>query len=298
MFNKPASATMTSNHNEAVVRVVPHNKLFVSEPDPYWFGNDSNPKNNLSWTNANWLKSRFHFSFAEYNNYKNSDFGVLRVMNDDLVQPRRGFGKHPHSNMEIITYIVEGQLTHQDSMGTKETLGRGSIQFMTAGTGVRHSEFNHHDSKPLRFIQTWIVPSRVGLSPNYGSYRGDTTNAKDSRKNKVHHLVSNVKTSKANTPVQVNQDVDAFASEMEMGKTVVQELPPGRQAYLLCVEGGMKVNGRTLDRHDACEIQGRADAPTTIKIQATKTESTDNGNVAHFLMFTMKQVSGSGRRDL
>ena len=99
---------------------------------PAWFGNPGN-ENNPKWTNANWLKSRFHFSFAEYNDPKNSNFGVLRVMNDDLVQPSRGFGTHGHREMEICTYVVHGELTHKDSMGTQESLGKGSIQFMTAG---------------------------------------------------------------------------------------------------------------------------------------------------------------------
>ena len=122
------------------------------------FGNGQNPSNDPAWTNNNWLKSRFHFSFAEYHNPKNSSYGVLRVMNDDLVQPKRGFGTHPHRNMEIITYIVHGKLTHKDSMGSAECLGRGSIQFMTAGKGVSHSEYNDTE-KPLRFIQTCVLYS-------------------------------------------------------------------------------------------------------------------------------------------
>lgn len=113
------------------VRVIPNDKLFVSEPEPQWFGNTGNAVNDPSWTNGNWLKSRFHFSFAEYNNFSNMNFGKIRVLNDDLVQPKRGFGTHPHANMEIVTYVVEGELTHADNMGTKESLGRGSIQFMT-----------------------------------------------------------------------------------------------------------------------------------------------------------------------
>jgi redox-sensitive bicupin YhaK (pirin superfamily) len=126
------------------------------EPDPSWFGNKPNEVSNPTWTNKNWLKSRFHFSFAEYSNPRNTGFGILRVMNDDLVQPNRGesmrpsyalfgfvqihigctvvcssgFGAHPHRDTEICTYVVHGQLTHQDSMGTSETLGRGAIQFM------------------------------------------------------------------------------------------------------------------------------------------------------------------------
>ena len=107
-------------------------------------------------------QSRFHVSFAEYRSAERSQYGVLRVLNDDLVQPARGFGTHPHSNMEICTYIVEGSLTHADSMGTRETLGRGAVQFMTAGTGVRHSEHNLDAAAPLRFIQ---VRRRPPLNP-------------------------------------------------------------------------------------------------------------------------------------
>jgi quercetin 2,3-dioxygenase len=231
-----------------------------------------------------------HFNFAEYRNPHNSDFGVLRVMNDDLVQPHRGFGTHPHGDMEIITYIVEGKLTHQDSMGTSESLGRGSIQFMTAGRGIQHSEFNEGD-KPLRFIQTWIVPAERGLTPNYGSCKGQH----ELKKNQLHHLVSNVKDKSTKTPVEINQDVDAFASELELGKKVVHELPSGRQGYLLCMEGDVKVNGAPLRKYDACEI---TNGPGTLEIEATGAEMTENGELAHVLLFTMKAVPNSGRTDL
>merc|ERR1719263_1909714 len=126
------------------------NSLFITEPDPRMFGNGPNERSNAAWTNENWLKSRFHFSFAEYHDRSRSNFGVLRVLNDDLVQPARGFGTHPHRDMEIVTYVVRGSLTHKDSMGTSETLGRGSIQFMTAGTGIQHSEHNLDPSADLR----------------------------------------------------------------------------------------------------------------------------------------------------
>jgi redox-sensitive bicupin YhaK (pirin superfamily) len=272
------------------IKVIPNKNLHVSEPNPSWFGNDGNPTFDPAWTNKNWLKSRFHFSFAEYSNPANQDFGVLRVMNDDLVQPRRGFGTHPHRDMEIITYIVNGKLTHQDSMGTKESLGRGSIQFMTAGSGVMHSEFNHGD-EPLRFIQTWIVPSERGLKPNYGSCSGSA----DGRKNKFQHLVSNVKDTSTSTPVEINQDVNAFASELDLGSKITMELPEKRQAYLLCMEGGIKVNGNQLHKYDGCEITGSGG---TLDIEATDVEETENGKVAHFLMFTMKAVPGAGRKDV
>lgn len=155
-----------------MIRKIPASMLGVSEPNPAWFGNPANEPSNSAWTNPNWLKSNFHFSFAEYSNPKNQDFGILRVLNDDLVQPNRGFGEHPHREMEICTYIVEGQLTHQDSMGTSETLDRGAIQFMTAGKGLSHSEHNLDKAKPLRFVQMWIVPRTRGLTPNYGSSKG------------------------------------------------------------------------------------------------------------------------------
>ena len=137
--------------------------LFVSEPNPSWFGNGPNEKSS-SWTNGNWLKSRFHFSFAEYRNPANSHFGPLRVMNDDLVQPLRGFGTHPHRDAEIMTYVVQGTLTHEDSMGNKGNVNRGGLQYMSAGSGVQHSEFNHGTS-PLRFIQCWVTPNKSGVEP-------------------------------------------------------------------------------------------------------------------------------------
>lgn len=271
------------------IKHIPSKKLFTSEPDPRWFGNPANDEFNPEWTNENWLKSNFHFNFAEYRNPANPSFGVLRVMNDDVVQPHRGFGSHPHRDMEIITYIVNGQLTHEDSHGNKESLGRGSIQFMSAGTGVVHSEFNHGD-KPLRFIQTWIKPSDYGLPANYGSCSG---NEKE-RKNQLQHLVSDVKNKGVETPVKISQDADTFATELDLGQKVVHEMPKGRQAYLICLEGKVKVNGKELERQDACEITGGG----AIEIEATGVEETENGEVAHVLMFSMKEVPGSGRKDV
>ena len=213
-------------------------------------------------------------------------------MNDDLVQGKRGFGAHPHRDMEIITYIVHGKLTHQDSTGSKETLGRGSIQFMTAGTGIQHSEFNHEET-PLRFVQIWITPRTRGLPANYGSYDASETDYLTT-KNKLQHLASDVKNDAATTPVELNQDVDCHAAELELGESVPINVPKGRQAYLLCVEGSLELNvsgKQALHRHDAAEIVGGDDP---IEIKATAVEDTENGKLAHFLMFTMKEVLGSG----
>jgi len=217
------------------------------------------------------------------------------VMNDDLVQPDRGFGTHPHRDMEIVTYIVHGELTHKDNLGSKESLGRGSIQFMTAGKGVQHSEYNHSEEKPLRFIQTWILPRSRGLPANYGSY--DASNKQcilQRTKNTVHHLASDVTNTSVETPVKINQDIDTYAAEIELGQTVTVDLPSNRQAYLLCVEGSLDINGKQLNKYDGTEIHGNG---TPLTIKATNVETTEHGDLAHFLMFSMKE-DGSGRTDL
>jgi redox-sensitive bicupin YhaK (pirin superfamily) len=260
----------------ADVTVVPQSQLFVSEPDPRMFGNSSNPRDGTAfgWSNANWLKSRFHFSFAEWRGGP-SNFGCLRVMNDDLVQPERGFGTHPHRDMEIMTFIVDGNLTHKDSMGTQETLGRGSFQFMTAGSGIQHSEHNLAKT-PLRFIQSWVVPRSRGLKPNYGSFDAGE-NAAQARRNQWAHLVSDVQAS-ADTPVKIHQDCNVYVSEL----TAESQLPPmalsnDRQAYMLCVEGSVTTTGeKSLERHEAAMVKG----PLDFEVKA-------GGNGALLLMFEM-----------
>ena len=184
--------------SQGTIKKISQTILGMSEPNPYNFGNPENEKGDAAWTNANWLKSRFHFSFAEYNNPKNQNFGVLRVMNDDLVQPMRGFGTHGHRDAEICTYVINGSLTHQDSMGTEETISSGAIQFMTAGSGVRHSEHNRSPT-PLRFIQMWLTPRTRGLTPNYGSSAGSPSK----RMNQWHHMVSDVQNEQVETDVKV-----------------------------------------------------------------------------------------------
>jgi len=240
----------------ATVTVISNDRLFVSEPDPRMFGNPRNPAdaNAAGWTNKNWLKSRFHFSFAEYYNGP-SNFGVLRVMNDDLVQADRGFGEHPHRDMEIITFIVQGHLTHRDSMGTEETLGRGSLQFMTAGKGISHSEHNLNKDKPLRFIQSWVTPRQRGLRPNYGSLAaGDIDEA--ARADQWAHLVSD-EMADVRTPVKIQQDCNVFVSELSPGKVAPSlAVAAGRQAYMLCVEGEVNLGGKAMRQHDGCEVKG------------------------------------------
>lgn len=269
-----------------IFRKVPASRLFVSEPNPAMFGNAPNPKDwrSRGWSNANWLKSRFHFSFAEYSNPANQQFGVLRVMNDDLVQPQVGFGEHPHRDMEILTYIVQGQLTHADSMGSSETLGKGAVQFMTAGSGIYHSEQNA-SKEPCRFIQSWVTPRTRGLPPKYGSFAGDAA----ARHNRWH-LVAGPQGSAA--PILIEQDAYLSVAELDASSEVNVELKEGQQAYMLCVEGSTTVTGKgittatSLEMHDAAEMYG----PSNI----TLTAGTRGG---HFLMFTMPRT-GRGRTDL
>jgi len=250
---------MPAKSSSAFVRV-PSASLYKSQPNPRMFGN---PAGNVGkgWDESNWLTSRFHFSFAEHFGGK-SNFGVLRVLNDDRVMPKRGFGAHPHRDMEIVTYIVEGELTHQDSMGTAETLGRGAVQFMTAGHGVVHSEHNLHAEKPLRFIQMWITPRQRSLEPNYGS----EALRPEARRNAWAHLVTDVRSTPGTAPVAINQDANIFAAEVDAHGKLSFEVKPGRQAYIVDLEGAVAVRHSatssgeqkldTLERHDAAEITG------------------------------------------
>jgi redox-sensitive bicupin YhaK (pirin superfamily) len=303
-------AWVMSKHSSSAIRVIPASALAVSEPSPFMFGNPENDdqRDNKAWTNFNWLKSRFHFSFAEYGNRKNSNFGVLRVANDDLVQPERGFGEHGHSDMEIATYIVRGELTHQDSTGTLETLGRGAVQYMSAGKGVRHSERNNNPLQDLRFVQMWIVPRARGGPPKYGGHR--TTF--DDRKDAFYHLVSDVQKSPGSTPVKINQDANIYVSEISPGKSVLFPLNEGRQAYVIILEGhgvtvkannaivGTPTNSNdaeagiavvTANAYDALELFGGVEG-TQITFAASAAEP------AHVLLVEMQQDGRGGRSDI
>ena len=202
-----------------------------------------------------------------------------------------GFGAHPHRNTEICTYVVDGSLTHQDNMGTKETLGRGAIQFMTAGSGVVHSEHNLDKTTPLRFIQMWITSRRSNLPPNYGSSVGDY----ESRHNQWHHMVSDVDNNVCtDIPIQINQDVNIYVTELDVDKSLIFNLLPKRQAYLLCIEGDITLTNTdtttTLEKHDAAELYKLYDTEELpIEVKATSN--------AHVLVVEMA-YTGKGRSDV
>ncbi|SFJ16133.1 MULTISPECIES: pirin family protein [unclassified Bacillus (in: firmicutes)] len=218
--------------------------------------------------NHGWLNTHFHFSFADYYNPNNMRFGALRVINDDLVAAQTGFEMHPHRDMEIISYVVDGALTHQDSMGNRGTIERGHVQYMSAGTGVFHSEHNLGD-ETLRLLQIWVLPDRAGHTPNYGEFKFDW----DKRENTWFHMVSPID---GGAPIEIHQDANLYSLALEKGKEIVFSVGEGRQAYLVQIEGGGVVNGETLGMRDAAEVIAE-----DIHIQATET--------AHYLVIEMKK---------
>lgn len=205
-----------------------------------------NDSKNMGSSNLGWLRSKFHFSFAEYYNPFNIRFGTLRVINDDLIGANTGFDTHPHRDMEIITYVINGDLTHEDSMGNKNTITRGQVQYMSAGTGVYHSEFNFGEDT-LRSLQIWILPDKSGYTPNYGDYRFNWND----RKNKWLHMVSSTN---GDAPIKINQDTNIYSLELDKGKEIDFSVNEGRQAYLVQIEGDSTINNIELNAQDALEI--------------------------------------------
>jgi redox-sensitive bicupin YhaK (pirin superfamily) len=196
-----------------------------------------------------WLDSHFHFSFAEYYNPENMQFGALRVVNDDVVQPGTGFDTHPHRDMEILSYVVDGRLSHADSMQNEATLTRGQVQYMSAGTGVLHSEHNWA-KEPLRFLQIWILPDRKGYKPDYGDFRF----ALEDRFDRWLPIASGVENKESAAPIRIHADINAYAAILSKGKSLDFKVAGGRQAYLVMIEGGADINGVKVSMRDAMEI--------------------------------------------
>jgi len=204
------------------------------------------PKNDMFLSNQGWLKSRFHFSFAQYRNYDNVNFGVLRVLNDDIVHANSGFDMHPHNDMEIISYIVDGEITHKDSMGNERSVKRGEVQYMSAGTGIFHSEHNK-TNKDLRLLQIWIVPPKKGLIPIYGEEKYKEEEAKN-------RLLNIVSSKNGDSRVKIHQDINMYVSQLDENKTLEFTLEKNRQIYFVQIEGSSSINGVELNAEDAMEI--------------------------------------------
>jgi quercetin 2,3-dioxygenase len=190
-----------------------------------------------------WLDSYHTFSFADYYDPEWMGFRSLRVINDDLVMPAMGFGTHPHRDMEIITYVLSGALQHKDSMGNGRIIKPGEVQYMAAGTGVQHSEFNPSKDEAVHLLQIWIMPDRKGLKPRYGE-----KSLADAPKGRFNLVVS--KAAREGS-LAINQDADLYLARLEPGNEVSHALKADRHAWVHVAEGEVKLNGDTLKAGDA-----------------------------------------------
>ena len=217
--------------------------------------------------------SYFHFSPASYHNAKNENYGVLRLLNDDEIAPYDGFPRHPHQDVEIISYVVVGELTFKNSSSRKKAvLGKGGVQAITAGTGVWHSELNETED-PLRVIQIWLQPNRENLRTRYEFKQFQPSD----RLNKLLHIVGNA-SNKRRVPLHIEQDVNVFVSELTNNKTQLRfSLKAGRQAYINNFEGSLTVKDiATLEERDSMTITG----PATLEFKQEKDH-------AHFVIVEM-----------
>jgi quercetin 2,3-dioxygenase len=202
------------------------------------------PGHERGYADHGWLKSFHSFSFADYFDPKNVEFGALRVINEDRVAPGGGFGTHPHRDMEIISYVLEGELEHRDSMGNGTVIRPGDVQRMTAGTGVMHSERNPSPDHRVHFLQIWIRPDRLGLAPGY-----EQKSFSDQEKRGRLRLV--VSGHGARDSVQIHQDVNLYAGLFDGSERADLEIEPGRRLYVHLVRGALTVNGTRLNGGDA-----------------------------------------------
>lgn len=202
-----------------------------------------------------WLNAYHTFSFAGYYDPAHMGFRSLRVINDDTVSPGAGFGTHPHRDMEIITYILSGELEHKDSMGNGRVIRTGEVQYMAAGTGVQHSEFNPSDKNPVHLLQIWIQPDRKGAKPRYEE------KSLARAKTGVWHLVASK--SGRDQSIAINQDAELSLAKLEAGDTVGHTLRSQRHAWIHVAEGSVELNGQKLNAGDAAAITEAGDLKLT-----------------------------------
>lgn len=198
--------------------------------------------------NHGWLDSYHTFSFADYYDPDFLGFGHLRVVNQDLVEPGKGFATHGHKDMEIVSYVLEGVLEHKDSMGNGSQMRRGEVQLMSAGTGVTHSEFNASESDPLRFLQMWIYPQERSTRPRYEQ----KAYSEEERRGGLRLVVS---PDGADGSLTIGQDAKLYASLLAPGDRAEHALAPGRIAWLQVAGGRVKLNGEELDAGDGAAIR-------------------------------------------
>lgn len=197
--------------------------------------------------NHGWLDTHFTFSFADYYDPKFEQFRTLRVMNDDRIAGGGEFGMHPHRDMEIVTYVLEGALKHSDSMGNGSVIGAGDVQYMSAGTGVRHSEANASETEAVHLYQIWMFPEKQGLKPVYDQKNFSTAE----KKGKLRLVVS---PDGRDGSVKIRQDNELYATVLEPGQSVRHTLKPDRYAYVQVARGAVKLNGKELAEGDGAAI--------------------------------------------
>jgi len=198
-------------------------------------------------TNWDWLDSRHSFSFGDYYDTAHMGHRTLRVINDDRVLPGAGFGAHPHRDMEILSYVLDGALEHRDSMGNGSVIRPGQIQHMRAGTGVVHSEYNPSSTEPTHFLQIWIVPGKRGQTPTYGERTFD-------REQTARDFVLLASRDGRDSSVALNQDVDLWVTRLDGDASRSFDVKRGRSAWVHVARGSVVVNGRVLSEGDAATI--------------------------------------------
>ena len=195
-----------------------------------------------------WLKAKHSFSFADYYDPSRMGFASIRVINEDRIEPGQGFGTHPHKDMEIVTYIIDGALEHKDSMGNGSVIQAGDVQRMTAGTGVHHSEFNHSETETVHLLQIWILPEENSLQPGYEQQHFD-------RKDKLNQWRLIASRDARESSMRVHQAVDLYASVLEVGHELRHSLTAGQSGFLQVVSGSVAANGEQLTAGDGAAIQ-------------------------------------------
>jgi redox-sensitive bicupin YhaK (pirin superfamily) len=228
------------------------------------------PSEERGHANHGWLDTYYSFSFSDYYDRKHMGFRDLRVINEDRVSAGRGFGMHPHRDMEILTYIIDGELSHRDSMGRGATLKRNDVQRMSAGTGVMHSEVNQ-SKDPVHLLQIWILPEAEGLKPSYE----DLIITAEEKRNRLRLIASHDGRDKS---AIINQDASVYASLLDSGKSLELELKPGRHAWVQLISGQLEFNGARLEKGDGAAISGET---------ALRIASTSGNGAAEFLTFDL-----------
>ncbi|WP_018754895.1 pirin family protein [Paenibacillus terrigena] len=206
-----------------------------------------------------WLKSNFSFSFADYYDSSNLNFGAMRVLNDDFVTPQEGFGMHPHREMEIVSIVLSGELEHRDNLGNQAITSFGEIQRMSAGTGIFHSEFNASSDETLNFLQMWFIPDESNLHPSYETSKFDVSQMRN-------QLLPVVSTEGGENVAKIHQDMTIYLSDLDAGKSISHISTADRKIFVFVLEGDVTLNGEAkLGTRDSARISDI----TTLKIEAS-----------------------------